>query len=1094
MKKRILPILLALTMIFTVMPMMMDEAYAQREQQIEKIVFEGDSEYEWSHFYNVDGKNETKSLEDLNITVLDETGDTIDSGEYDLVIEHTYYDETQDREVATPVEEPFSIQDGDKDQGFSEYRAIATAKQGSNASGETEANFIIMDKYCLNYVCPDISFENYSNMSGWRMRNRYWFTPGTDIAPTVKDCTGTELRVGTDYNVTYYYRSGKPEDLDNHNVGLENILVADDAHMVKDGEGNPAVPTEPGGYFVTIDGIGSYYGGNEVLIDIDSVATILINGERDLWSDGNLTFDVRIPNGIPDDIRFIVGVRGEGDWDVCFADRDNESDYYEYDATNKKLTLHGQAIFEEIGESYLNIYACAKDQGAVVAEGFADANVREAKCEYDLPEDDNILPGWDGWIDENIHVWRCNSEFPDGKDGELKITDVTIKSQNPDNKVLELNQEGDGWKYRANEIGSATIEVKYTDFDDTEKTHEFTVYVSDTVYNVDMWSETGIYQGLPGTSIELQANARKETAEKRDNGREGDERDEWWHHEGTSEGLQYQWTITGGTEFVTITPDSNDPAKAILRFNDLPAGQELIGEEVDVKVSVTDANSDNPEEVRCDREQDFYVSDEYFQIYPAMIESNLDIGKSLTIEPELRFYKLGKDGYDVVKNVTFEIKDYDGNAIDVDDLTITRKGDWDTNFRIEAKWREGGRDETRDQWYHLDRKNYEIRFEYDDFEIYDDQDLTVKLNKEDLEGLTEELADPNNKDYEIRYTVGRWDGDNETWESVINANKYTANIDGITISGKTIKDAGLDGFNIRAELVINGENLGDTWCWLSLRDSCEKEHNWIKATIKKATCVEKGQDVWICLAHPNWEGCGEVRFVDTEDPDAHSLTKIAAKDSTLTATGNIEHYKCKLCGKLFKDAAGKNEISAASTVVAKKIDINGATVAAIPNKTYNKTAQKPALTVEYGNTALKAGTDYTVSYSANVNVGTAKATITGVGKYAGTKAVTFKIVKAANPLKVSAKTATVKYSAVKKKAQTLAVSKVITISTKGQGAITYSKASGNKNITINVKTGKVTVKKGLKKGTYKVKVNVKAAGSPNYNAVTRAVTFTIKVK
>ena len=44
------------------------------------------------------------------------------------------------------------------------------------------------------------------------------------------------------------------------------------------------------------------------------------------------------------------------------------------------------------------------------------------------------------------------------------------------------------------------------------------------------------------------------------------------------------------------------------------------------------------------------------------------------------------------------------------------------------------------------------------------------------------------------------------------------------------------------------------------------------------------------------------------------------------------------------------------------------------------------------------------------------------------------------------------------------------------------------------KTGKVTVKKGLKKGTYKVKVNVKAAGSPNYNAVTRAVTFTIKVK
>ena len=40
--------------------------------------------------------------------------------------------------------------------------------------------------------------------------------------------------------------------------------------------------------------------------------------------------------------------------------------------------------------------------------------------------------------------------------------------------------------------------------------------------------------------------------------------------------------------------------------------------------------------------------------------------------------------------------------------------------------------------------------------------------------------------------------------------------------------------------------------------------------------------------------------------------------------------------------------------------------------------------------------------------------------------------------------------------------------------------------------GKVTVKKGLKKGTYKVKV--KAAGNKNYKAATKTVTFKIKVK
>ena len=107
----------------------------------------------------------------------------------------------------------------------------------------------------------------------------------------------------------------------------------------------------------------------------------------------------------------------------------------------------------------------------------------------------------------------------------------------------------------------------------------------------------------------------------------------------------------------------------------------------------------------------------------------------------------------------------------------------------------------------------------------------------------------------------------------------------------------------------------------------------------------------------------------------------------------------------------------------------------------------------------------------------------------------YTINKAANPLAVKAKTAKVKYSTLKKKAQTLAVSKVVTFSKKGQGTMTYAKASGNKKITINKKTGKVTVKKGLKKGTYKVKVKIKAAGNSNYKASAyKTVTFKIIVK
>ena len=45
--------------------------------------------------------------------------------------------------------------------------------------------------------------------------------------------------------------------------------------------------------------------------------------------------------------------------------------------------------------------------------------------------------------------------------------------------------------------------------------------------------------------------------------------------------------------------------------------------------------------------------------------------------------------------------------------------------------------------------------------------------------------------------------------------------------------------------------------------------------------------------------------------------------------------------------------------------------------TYNGKAKKPVKSVALGKKALKAGTDYDVAYSGNVNAGTAKAKATG---------------------------------------------------------------------------------------------------------------------
>ena len=49
----------------------------------------------------------------------------------------------------------------------------------------------------------------------------------------------------------------------------------------------------------------------------------------------------------------------------------------------------------------------------------------------------------------------------------------------------------------------------------------------------------------------------------------------------------------------------------------------------------------------------------------------------------------------------------------------------------------------------------------------------------------------------------------------------------------------------------------------------------------------------------------------------HTLVKTEKKDATYFTEGNIEYYTCSVCGKLFRDAAGKEEITQADTVIGR---------------------------------------------------------------------------------------------------------------------------------------------------------------------------------
>lgn len=70
----------------------------------------------------------------------------------------------------------------------------------------------------------------------------------------------------------------------------------------------------------------------------------------------------------------------------------------------------------------------------------------------------------------------------------------------------------------------------------------------------------------------------------------------------------------------------------------------------------------------------------------------------------------------------------------------------------------------------------------------------------------------------------------------------------------------------------------------------------------------------------------------------------------------------------------------------------------ISDMTYTGKAIKPSVNVKDGTKTLVKGTDYTISYKNNKNIGTATVTITGKGSYTGTKSLTFKIIPAKTTL------------------------------------------------------------------------------------------------
>ena len=153
------------------------------------------------------------------------------------------------------------------------------------------------------------------------------------------------------------------------------------------------------------------------------------------------------------------------------------------------------------------------------------------------------------------------------------------------------------------------------------------------------------------------------------------------------------------------------------------------------------------------------------------------------------------------------------------------------------------------------------------------------------------------------------------------------------------------------------------------------EHSYTKTVLSNATCSTAGTVKYTC-------SCGDS-YTETIPATGHKSSGwIVDKAASIGVKGS-KHKECTVCKKVLETA----EIPALSRISISKASVTLST----STYAYDGKAKKPGVTVKLNGKTLKNGTDYTVSYSNNTKVGTAKVTIKGKGNYTGSVSKTYSI-------------------------------------------------------------------------------------------------------
>ncbi len=242
-------------------------------------------EEEWAQDYYLDGKNDTLTLEELDITVVTLDGDVIPADQYELHIGiETGYDDEKREPIIEPVEEPFGLTSDEAQLfGWQMHCVTATAIEGGDYVGETRVyEFMLRDWHSLERDSVFIDFGERYLKDAFRSWHYYYEIPEGEIKePDVYNSLREKLDA-SQYTLTYFER-GEQSDFDDPEY---------DQKLYPETDPLEELPTQPGKYFARIDGKEPYYGTSYVDFDIveQPEAFAMVRGSDKRYYDGDTIY------------------------------------------------------------------------------------------------------------------------------------------------------------------------------------------------------------------------------------------------------------------------------------------------------------------------------------------------------------------------------------------------------------------------------------------------------------------------------------------------------------------------------------------------------------------------------------------------------------------------------------------------------------------------------------------------------------------------------------------------------------------------------------------------------------------------------------